>query len=328
MMADETAETAILKRMVKAGAGGAAAAVPAQVLGASIAKAAEAVLGLPVTVSQLAATPVTLCDLGEHLEERALLALIEGPGERLGLIALSPDLVGTVIEMLTTGRMAGAVPVTRRPTRTDAALCAGLIDRVLTQTDEGAAVIWADWTPSFRYASSVEDARLVPLLLEDVVYRLYRCTLALGEDGMRTGAISFCLPEARKAVARPPGAEATEAWQRQLAGTLMEAEVEVTAILARVMRPVAEVMALAPGTLLMLPEGAIGRVRLEGRGRRMLTEARLGQYRGYLAVRLTKMPNLGEPGSRDMQEARGAGHGADFDLPFDAQLAGARVAAG
>ncbi len=328
-MADETAEGPILKRMAQAGRGDAGVSLPARVLGASIAKAAETVLGLPVAVPEVTAVPVTLADLAEHLEERALLALVEGPGERTGLVALSPVLIATVIEMLTTGRMAPAAPAVRRPTRTDAALCAGIIDRILSETDEGAAEgtePWTEWPAQFRYASSVEDARLLPLLLEDTRYRLFRCTLSLGAEGERAGGLSFILPEPRRAATRPPGADAAEAadWQGRLSEALLEFAAGLSAVLARVKRPVSEVMALEPGALLRLPDDAISRVRLEGAGRRFLTEARLGQYRGYLAVRLTHMPDVrGLRGPEGAAAPRAAEE--DFELPIEAQTVQARA---
>jgi flagellar motor switch protein FliM len=316
MMANDAAETTILKRMAQAGGG--VASVPARIFGTSIAKAAEAVLGLPVAVPQVHSVPVTLADLAEHLEDRALLALVEGPGERLGLAALSPGLVATVIEMMTTGGIAKAEPTLRRATRTDASLCAGLVDRVLSETDDAAAEgadPWVGWETRFRYASSVEDARLLPLLLEDTRYQLYRCALSLGADGERSGTLSMILPEVRRTAARAPGTEVAEAagWQSHLTEALLEAEAGITAVLARVMRPVSEVMVLEPGGLLRLPDDAISRVRLEGAGRRFLTEARLGQYRGYLAVRLTGMPEgRAQPGSVAALRA-----GEDFELPLE-----------
>ena len=46
-------------------------------------------------------------------------------------------------------------------------------------------------------------------------------------------------------------------------------------------------VALQPGALLALPDDALGNLRIEGADKRLLSRARLGQYRGYLAVKLT-----------------------------------------
>ncbi|MGL4281659.1 MAG: FliM/FliN family flagellar motor switch protein [Albidovulum sp.] len=282
----------ILRRMAEAS--GDVAEDPARrVLAASVARAAEAVLGLPLAVASVDVAAVSLADLPERLEDRALLALIEAPGERQGLAILSAGLVSAVIEMLTTGRMAPAEPAARRPTRTDAALSVGLIDGILAETDAAALTgetPWPVWERDFRYASCIEDARLLPLLLDDTRYQLVRCGLALGLSGERQAALSFLLPERRQTSVAAAATAEPHGWREELAGAVLGAEAEISAILARLSRPLAEVAALKPGAVLRLPDDALMNLRLEGAGRQLLARARLGQYRGYLAVRLTGAP--------------------------------------
>lgn len=287
------ADTTILRRMAQAS--GDVADDPARrVLATSAARAAEAALGLPLAVASVEVSAVTLADLSERLEERSLLALIEAPAERQGLAVLSAGLVAAVIEMQTTGRMSPSDPAPRRPTRTDAALSVGLIERILAETDAAAMTgdaPWPLWEGDFRYASNVEDLRLLPLILDDTRYHMIRCGVRLGLSGERQASLSFVLPERRPpvSVAVTPG-EAAAGWQEQLAGAVLGAEAEICAVLARLSRPLAEVAALKPGALLRLPDDALTSLRLEGSGRRLLARARLGQYRGYLAVRLTGAP--------------------------------------
>ena len=87
-MAETAAET-VLKRKASAGRGpdGAAARTPAQALGIALARAAQDLFRLPVTVLASAESHGTLAELPERLAERALLALLAGPGEGLGLAA-------------------------------------------------------------------------------------------------------------------------------------------------------------------------------------------------------------------------------------------------
>lgn len=285
------AEMTILKRMAQTVRATAPADPGMRPFASAAAKAAEAVLGLPLAVTGLRTTAATLADLPEFIEERALIALIEAPGERLGLAILSGGLVAAIIEMLTSGGLSPGEPGARRPTRTDAALSSGLIERILTETDTAAGdgdVPWTEWEPGFRYASSVEDARLLPLILDDTRYRVLSAGLTLGNQGQRRVSLSFILPERRL-----PGRTARTApddgadWQQGLHGAVLGAEAEVVAILARVARPLAEVVALQPGAIITLPNDALGNLRIEGADRRLLSRARLGQYRGYLAVRLT-----------------------------------------
>lgn len=293
------ADMTILRRMAQTARVGVASDPGLRPLATAAARAADAVLGLPLAVTGLRSSTVTLADLPELIEERALIALIEAPGERLGLAILSGGLVAAVIEMLTSGRLAPGEPGARRPTRTDAALSSGLIERILTETDTAAGdgdTPWTNWEAGFRYASSVEDARLLPLILDDTRYRFLSAGLTLGVAGERKASLAFALPE-RRAAGQALGTAARDGalWQQELAGAVMGAEAEVTAILARFTRPLAEVVALQPGALLPLPEDALGNLRIEGRDRRLLSRARLGQFRGYLAVRLTVGPEETAP---------------------------------
>lgn len=286
------AETTILQRMAQTARPAAPTDPGLRPFASAAAKAAEAVLGLPLAVTGLRTRTVTLADLPECIEERSLIALIEAPGERLGLAILSGGLVAAIIEMLTSGRLAPAESGARRPTRTDAALSSGLIERILTETDHAAGegdVSWAEWEPGFCYASSVEDARLLPLLLDDIRYRFFSAALALGMRGERQVSLSLALPERRlpRHADRRATADNGADWQHGLAGAVMGAEAEVVAVLARVIRPLSEVVALQPGALLALPDDALGNLRIEGADKRLLSRARLGQYRGYLAVKLT-----------------------------------------
>lgn len=282
-MADRT----ILKRMTNAS--GAVAVDPAlRAMATAIPRASEAILGLPLSLSGVKVSPVTLADLPERIEERSLFALIEAPGDRQGVAILSPGLVAAIIEMLTYGQMSPAEPPPRRPTRTDAALSVGLIERILAETDMAAAgeLPWPVWEGGYRYASNIDDPRLLPLVIDDIRYQLIQCSLTLGLSGGREATLALLLPEWRApAVAGP--ARQNAAWQEQLAGAVLAAEAEISAVLARVSCPLSEVIALQPGAVLRLPDDALTNLRLEGAGHRLLARAKLGQYRGYLAVRLT-----------------------------------------
>lgn len=283
------AEAQVLRRMAEARRTEPEAGPELRILGAALQRASEAELGLAVAVEGIASGAATLAELPERLEERGLLLLIEAPGERVGLAALSPGLVAAMIEMQTVGALTGAEPSARRPTRTDAALCVPWIERLLRVTDSAAEEGgWAAWEAGFRCASTVEDARLLPLLLDDTRFRLFRPDLTLGPDRKRRGALLLALPEKREPLAAAAQSAADEAdWTARLCEAVLPGEARVSAILGRVLRPLAEVLALEPGMVLRLPMDALGQVRLEGWGRRLLGHAKLGQYRGYLAVRLT-----------------------------------------
>ncbi len=150
--------------------------------------------GLLVDVTDLRLARRSLAELLEFPPDRALIALLDGPGGGLGMIALAPEVTSALVEMQTIGRVAAAAPAPRRPTRTDAAMVSAVIDRALAEL-EAVLAEEADlvWTGGFRYASFLEDARPLGLLLEDQPYRVLTTDLVMGENG-RGGRVILALP--------------------------------------------------------------------------------------------------------------------------------------
>ena len=133
----------------------------------ALARAANDEIGLAMEVTRLAIERRSLADLLELVPERALIAVLEGPCEGLGLIALAPPVLAAMIEQQTIGRVAAGPVAPRRPTRTDAAMVAGLIDRALADLETGLEQdMDRVWAAGFRYASFLDDPRPLGLLLE------------------------------------------------------------------------------------------------------------------------------------------------------------------
>ena len=110
------------------------------------------------------------------------------------MIMLSPEVTASLIEKQTLGRLSSQPPALRKASRIDAAMVAGVIDRALAGLDEALAeeadLIWAG---GFRYASYLEDARPLALLLEEEAYRVLTAVVSLG-DGAREGQVILVLP--------------------------------------------------------------------------------------------------------------------------------------
>lgn len=256
-----------------------------------LAKAAQAVPPFRVDIAGLTEEPRSLAELLEMLPDQALLAIIEGPGGVLGLVAFDQSLLSALIEAMTTGRIGAAAPEPRRPTRTDAAMAAGLIDRIL-QAFEAELVDAQDraWAGGFRYASYLESARPLELLLEDKPHRLFQADLRLG-TGERKGRLLAAMPAhphpvataADRAVADGDAATHGTSVEEPAA---MIVPVELVAVLDRLELPLSEVLKLEPGMTLPLPGAAIDAIGLEGSDGRQVSQGKLGQNRGSRAVRL------------------------------------------
>lgn len=260
----------------------------------AFARAAETVPAFRPDIGGLTEAIRSLTELLDGLPDRALLTILEGPGEGLGLMAMDPVVVATVIEAMTTGRVAKTAGAPRKPTRTDAAMAAGLIDRTLAELE---GVLMADaaqgWCQGFRYASFLEDARPLGLLLEDRSYRVLTADLTLGE-GARTGRVLLALPATGQGMtpigtealaASAPGAQPAPAFAE---GALL-VTAELSAVLHRLSLPLSAVLALKVGDVLALPAAALDAVSLEGLDGRRLATGKLGQNHGSRALRLQRL---------------------------------------
>lgn len=305
-MTQTTAQT-VLRRKAEAGRPQ-ADAVPMTAMRAfttALSKSAQDLVNMPLRVAEITETRMTLAELPEVLEPLSLLAVMEGPGEGLGLIALPPATLSALIEIQTMGRIAPQAPTPRKATRIDASMAAELIDSVM----EGFEEILAEsadiaWAGGFRYASFLDDPRPLGLLLEDIGFRVYQLKLQLGPAGEREGGMFLALPAVgrgqgpRKAAHEKidpatgeivtnsvdPNAEAD--WAEAIEASVSGARVDLNAVLHRVTMPLAKVTELKVGMTIPVPYAALEDLSIEGLGRRKVGAARLGQAQGLRALRI------------------------------------------
>lgn len=295
--------------------------LPARALRRGLARAAEADCGLPLAAGQLRLREVSLAELLELPEPMSLFAVLEGPGERLGLCAFAPEMLAAVIEQQTTGAVLPVAGTPRRPTRTDAAMCARLIDRTLAELEAGlAGTPDLAWAGGYRYASFLDDARPLGLLLEDIPYRVFAVTVGFA-SGARRGTVLLALPaepftrrpglvrpgaaadpaaaDAADA-AEPPADPVAAAWAARMETAVLTSPAQLDGVIERLRVPLAAVLRWQTGDLVVLPNAALDAVTIEGAGGRTLARARLGQARGQRALRL--LPP-GEEGAADVADA-------------------------
>lgn len=256
-----------------------------------LARGADVGVSLALVAGKATMAEVGAAEVVERVPDHALLVLCTGPRGALGLMSLSSEVLAAVVERQTLGRVLSRPSQPRRPTRTDAAMAAGLVDGVLAALDAAAGGGEdAPWAAGFRMSGTVDEPRALPLMLDEPRYRLLAAELTLG-DGARTGQILLALPAAgRGTVPRtapdPDVAADRAAWQAALSGQVLAAETTLQAVLCRIILPLAEVMALAPGEVLRLGAAALDRIDLDGVDGVRLAGGRLGQNRGMRAIRL------------------------------------------
>lgn len=258
----------------------------------ALARAARDALALALDVAAVAERPATLAELVEGLEPRALLAMLDRDGgEELGLFAADPALLAGLVALMTTGSAPLSGDSARKPTRTDAAMVAPLVDAALAGwADDLLGSADAGWATGWRYASHLADARPLALLLDDTSYRLFQAEVALPDAGL-SGRILLALPAAprpRKGAPPPPEAApaADTGFQQAFARQVQTVAVRIEAELVRLSLPLSRVLALQVGEVLPLAEATVARLVLRGVDGQPVAEGRLGQMRGMRAVRL------------------------------------------
>lgn len=258
-----------------------------RVIALSLARAGQDELGSPLRLSALQQQRCVLAEIVETVPEPALILVLDDKaGEGLAAAVIDGALMAGMVEALTTGTVTPGEAVSRRPTRTDAALLAPVIDRALSVLEAAAGEAGlAILSRGFRFASVAEGGRALSLLLEDGFYRLLRAEVDLAA-GARQGQVWLALPELRPAVLPQVADSASLRFRAELQAQVEGAEVRLEAVLQRLMLPLRQVMALQVGQSLPLPRADVGRITVEGLDGRHVATARLGRHGSLRALRL------------------------------------------
>ena len=200
-------------------------------------------------------------------------------------------------------------------------MSAEFVDHALSALTSTLARGEMGWVAGWRYASFLEDARPLPLLLDDGAHHVLRARIVFPAKG-RSGTVLLALPVLRDMDGRPargrsqamPGglaggsgaaqgaglagglsaglpADSAAGWTTALRGAVLAAPAELDAVLARVQLSIGQVMAFAPGTRIALTGADVADVTLEATvapdaPKLSVAKGRLGQCRGFRTLRL------------------------------------------
>ncbi len=252
--------------------------------------------GLEAVVQDVRVRQASLAEIIDMAEPGMFLSLLEGQGERMGLLMACPSVLAGMVEAQATGRVSTTPPPMRKPTRTDAALLAPMIDAFLRLVEQRCAGLpEAVLVSDFVYGSFLEDPRPLGLMLEEGAYQVHHLRVALG-FGARQGDWMLILPIAdtsgRNPDTQPDADQEAKDWAARLEATVTASPVQIDAVLCRVQISLTEALRLRPGDMLRLPEAALESLSVETIGHAALGIGRLGQARGQRAVRLTAEPGV------------------------------------
>lgn len=255
-------------------------------LGNAIRRAGQDVAGIPIAAQSVIEDKAVLDEVLGDLPDQALLCLVEGPDSAFGMIILDPLLMAGLVEALTIGKVSQGAAPERAPSRTDAAICADFVDHTLECFEVEVQEAGLDIAPrvtGFRYAMPFMDPQVIPLTLENVIYRTFRAELDLA-GGAKQGAMTLILPH--QPPAKPNQDAGHDANGQTIADVAMTCQAELRAVLHQVHLPVSDVAKLEVGMVIPVPLHAVGQVDLLDLEGGVATTCQLGQLRGQRALRI------------------------------------------
>lgn len=294
----------------------------------ALARAARDQLKMTVGFAELSRAQLSLTEVLETPMQRALILMLQGAGDSMGLMVISGQMLAAMIEILTLTHLSHDAPEAgdlRKPTRTDAAMAVEFVDAALAGIEgilaESGALGTSDWAAGYRYAAFIEDPRPLHLILEECDYQLLSAELVL-EDGARRGQIWLALPAShpQPALADFPSVDFSadlapapaeeDTFSADLAAQLQELPAVLDATLAQISLPIERLLALQLGEVLALPMASLDCIHVTGLDGRRMGRARLGQNRGMRALRLTELSFAAAPSASGAGAGPAQGHGA------------------
>ena len=160
----------------------------------TIAKIADALMDLPMAVLSVSTQDIVGEEVEASLNDDQLQMIFDGPKGCVGAVLVEPVVVGALIQQQTLGSVNEGPDPERAMTRTDAAICAPLMDTlferlvpILDEPDDAALI------DGFQFGAKAQDARTLALDLDANAYIAIRITLDIAR-GARQGDITLILP--------------------------------------------------------------------------------------------------------------------------------------
>ncbi len=259
----------------------------------TMAKVADALMDLPLSVIGVVMQSVAGDALAEMLAEDALLVLLDGPRMAQGAVIVDPVLVGGLIQQQTIGSVRPDAGQTRAMTRTDAAICAPLLDSLfekvadLVETDEDTELV-----TGFRFGAKAEDARALGIALDADDYTILRMTLDMAR-GTRQGEMMVILPKPDPMAQIIDSDESTDGratGPANLTNAVMGVNADLKMVLCRLNLTLGEVQAWKPGVVLQMPAGQFPNVQMTTVTGQIIGQGTVGHLEGARAVKPKREP--------------------------------------
>ncbi|MEO0864068.1 MAG: FliM/FliN family flagellar motor switch protein, partial [Pseudomonadota bacterium] len=286
----------------------------------SVAKVADALMDLPLNAIGLVVQPLDADAMTEALNEKHLLILMDGPALTRGAVVVDPVLVGGLIQQQTIGKVLPDIGVERTMTRTDAAICAPLIDTLLERTaglvdDPADALV----ITGFRFGAKAEDARSLAITMEGSEFVGIRLTLDMAA-GARQGEMMMIFPKPLPENMSDHDADdggvdaSSKGASVGLVDAVMALPAEVNMILCTVQLPLQALHTMQVGDVIDVPHGHFPDVQLTTTAGRIIGRGSVGHVDGVRAVKPRPKPLHATQPMRRASDAAATGQPTVEDL--------------
>lgn len=254
-------------------------------------RTADQLMGLQVSIQSVIFGILDQSAVIANLTENDLICRMSRAGSSSGLIVVDPPFLAALIEFQTLGKVTSVPPTERPPTNTDVTVLSDILDHWLTDLARAASEhgLAEDLLPTgYTRDAGHLDLRAAELALDPGQFRLLDISIDFGGE-TKFGKLSIYTP----IVAASKGENLDATFGHQLRTHLLDAPVEMTAVLARESRSLDEITSLNEGDMFLLRTAQLQSVRLEAEDGNLISMARLGQTGGKRAVRpsVNEKPN-------------------------------------
>lgn len=256
-----------------------------------LARAAGETLDLPLAVIGASHSRLLQPDAVKRLDDNCLIVVLDGRSGGRGAVQIDAALSAAIVQQQTIGSISAKGPdeEDRRPTATDAALAAPLLDDALARAERLVEVAAdRDCIAGYRFGAQAENARSLGLALVADRYRVFDLSIDMGA-GLRKGLMTLILPEPEPEVQPVAAIEAIP--EPPPSNPMLDLPTQLDAVLATVKLPLVHVGRWKSGDLLPLPIGTdLARTRLVSASGEEIAVCQLGQVRGAKALRMPAEP--------------------------------------
>ena len=297
-------DTPCLSRMIKPLDGQPAPDLAADSLAGILAKSA-AVVGLLELDTQLEASSgasrqIEAANFIQNLPENGLYMRMECEVEgQIGLLALDPDLINAIDDVLTGETETVTTPpeTARTPTAIDSALCQPYLNAILAQFYDVLQELRGG-KPTELYVTKAPIREPSAHMFPDIPYIAMDIELDMAE-GARKGRLTVMLPKAHTSFAsrQPRPGETAASWKAALEERLLKAKASLDVVLHRKSMPIGEILRLKSGDILEIPARALENLSVESQNdgsRKCVMRARLGEYQEMRAAKITRIDEAEE----------------------------------